>query len=326
MSYCLHYHIRQQALLEACRIAGGETALANAIGVWQSRLGNWICDPAMSPDYKYALLISDLTGVSIERLCPGETDVNQLVKNRDKKPYKAIPQIISLTSINVEEKQYRDDLSIDIAKKPILIDEKQHLLCGYTTFRFYQQKGQAQVPVIIMDAITLLAGLYDPLYLQSLVPISERALLGEYLENRMGNHQGKRTDLLRKRISTEEHTLKTPKMPFSAPQLLQNFAEVDLTFFAHDKRTRIAHCLGFNNHESYRQARVIVQYAIPDLIQAVDEKRCALYRAVKVAREAPVLQAAFVKEHIPSQSRSKPSPFISLNLTPLDSTKEEALL
>ena len=88
---------------------------------------------------------------------------------------------------------------------------------------------------------------------------SERVAIGLAVEAELGNRQGRRTDL-------------------AGAGLPQNFAEVA----GKETREIAAQKAGFGNPETYRQAKMVVQNASPELVEALDDGAIAVSTAARV--------------------------------------------
>ncbi len=74
------YEMRRQALLEAIRICGGVAAFSKRIKVSRSRASNWVNQPEINIPYQYAVLVEDMTQISLDRLSPFTETANQAIR------------------------------------------------------------------------------------------------------------------------------------------------------------------------------------------------------------------------------------------------------
>jgi hypothetical protein len=113
--------------------------------------------------------------------------------------------------------------------------------------------------------------------------VSERVAIGKAIEEYLGNRQGQRTD----------------------KELVENFPQVEP-----GRKTReiAAEKAGFGNDASYRQAKKVVEHAVPELVQAVDEKRIPVSQAAKVVDARPQIQrkVADLAHHGDLKERERP--------------------
>ena len=117
--------------------------------------------------------------------------------------------------------------------------------------------------------------------MQDLIPISERVAIAINIENKLGKHQGRRRDLASDRS-------KTPDIP---DKFLALCSEVNGVTDA-----IAAKLAKFSSRDTYRRAKVVVTKGIPELIQAMDNKKISISKAASIAK-LMVEQQQYFLEH-----------------------------
>jgi DNA modification methylase len=114
----------------------------------------------------------------------------------------------------------------------------------------------------IVDVSSILAGEYHENEVRKDFTPSERVALARAIERQIGNRRGQRTDR----------------------QRVQETAQVEP---GQKTRDAAAEGAGFGNHETYRQARKVVESGTPRLVQAMDGDRVSISAAALLADADP---------------------------------------
>jgi hypothetical protein len=155
---------------------------------------------------------------------------------------------------------------------PIIVDSDLNLACGERRLLAFKHLGLEKIDVKIID-LDLLMLEHDENEFRKDFTVSERVAIAKKIEDRIGNRRGQRTD----------------KQP------LQNFAEVP-----GGKTTRefVAAKAGFGNGETYRQAQEVVNNAISEVVEAMDEGIISPSDAFKIVNEPPAVQKKVIEDVI----------------------------
>jgi N6-adenosine-specific RNA methylase IME4 len=168
---------------------------------------------------------------------------------------------VPIAEIRIEGRARRDlgdlgSLATSIAElgllQPIGIDPQRRLIFGERRLRAFQQLGRDTIPARVIEVASILAAEHAENELRKDFTVSERVAIVEALKREHGiKHGGIR----------------------GADQD-QNF---DLA--------RAVEIGGFGNHETYRQARAVVDQGVPELTAAMDAGRVAISWAASMAEE-----------------------------------------
>ncbi len=257
------------ALLKAIKIIGSRQEVIKLLGISGQRLNAWL-NGGVIMGYEYALVLEYLTcgEVIASELAPQKTQILNKLNINLKHPLTwLIKKQVPISNIKVSEHLSKplddiENLAADIKKqgllRPIVIDSKYMLVLGER--RLYANKliKENNIPVFILSLEALLKDQDAGYQLKKYFILSERAAIGMALESVLGKKQGQRTDL----------------------QLLQNFAEVKAKTTTREK---VALAIGFNNAETYRQAKKIIRTGIRLLINAMDEEKISISTATEIA-------------------------------------------
>ncbi|MEE9452680.1 MAG: YdaS family helix-turn-helix protein [Gammaproteobacteria bacterium] len=300
---------KQQALLEACRIAGGQNILARKLEVSRTRLGNWVNSKTPIP-YHIGMKISRLTGVSIERLCPEEKKTTKFFDEVFQQVNVKVIREVPLKNITITPPQMiNTPMSITTKplyiSRPIIIDTDCCLIAGLSQLKLHQTNNHKTVSAIIIDIRALLLGVHKTIDYSNLL-ISEVIMVGCHIKHFLRDRQGYRSDLNRKENKKIKNRSKLVKK--EAP-LVQHVAQVKQ--INHDKeedfstkevlfvqksqllalspgektRTFVARCIGLN-HETYRLHKKIVFMGSPELVAAFDKKQISTGKAIKIIEQS----------------------------------------
>lgn len=190
------------------------------------------------------------------------------------------PNMVPIADIVIGERFRKDmgDLQslADSIKKlgllqPIVLTPDKRLICGHRRLEAYKLLGRTEIPARSVAIESLLAGEFAENEFRKDFTPSERVAISQAVEAELGNRSGQRTDL----------------------EPVQNFAQV-----AGEKtRSIAAKAGGFANHETYRQAKAVVEQGAQELVEAMDAGEVSISAAAVVAKALPKEeQAKVVKE------------------------------
>ncbi len=267
-------------LFKAIRHYGSQKNLAKALGRPRQTITSWINRDEKIPDLYAALdLFAQLKGsIPLKELVEKDDQLLKLLDSVflfDKCPAVEITidkiQIINTCPIR-KTSQKSFELTCSELSLPILIDTANRLItceCRLHANVLSKQKTvfvhQLDLKKLINKTITI-----EPLL--KILPISEKVAIALAIERELGNRQGRRRDLeVQPRIMGLKNNL----------QLVQNSAQVKRGM---KTRELIADIAGFNNHCTYSQAKEVVMKGVSELIQAMDQQRCTIFRAKNIAK------------------------------------------
>lgn len=150
--------------------------------------------------------------------------------------------------------------------QPIGVDRERNLIFGHRRLLAHQRLGRETIQARIIEVSSLLQAEHDENELRKGFTPSERVAIAEAVKAEIGNRQGQRTD------KTEP---------------VQNFAQVE---GGQKTREAVAKAAGFGNAETYRQAKAVVDRAIPELVKAMDAGNVAISTAAKLVSAPPEVQ------------------------------------
>ncbi len=266
----------EDSLFKAIDYFGSQQALADALGVSQQAVNHWLNRNKKIPVLQ-ALKIAVYTQgkVTLRELTDEESELTLLLEHTllsNPMPF------VYLTSADIRcgDKScpiYKHiDKSLSISNpdfiRPIVVDLRNRLITCECRLRAHQQLGHRRIKVYRLDIHHILKqGISIAPFIRDF-PLSERVDIGLYIEQELGNRQGKRLDL---------------KLP-------ENSSEV----MGYETRKIAATVSGFGNDFSYRQAKGIVKRGIPELIRAVNDGLLAISKAQKIADLPEHEQLSFV--------------------------------
>jgi len=249
----------ESALLRATRMFGSCAELALLIGVSPQTLDNWLNKPINVP-LPYAMAIEAATKkrVSWKELVTREVKevlehANALLTGEASYfiPYEEIAiNKITLSTNSMTYSSHEND-------RPICIDENKTLIYGEETLCFYRENGKKKIPVRRLSLFHLAQGNYQAHYLKNIFTLAELTMIGIRVEKFLGERRGRRN--------------------------VQNSA---LIHFEKGIKTRkfLAKYLGFGSHFTYQQAKILLQYGCPELINQVNQKKMAVSKAARLAK------------------------------------------
>jgi ParB family chromosome partitioning protein len=149
--------------------------------------------------------------------------------------------------------------------QPIGVDAYYQLIFGARRLEACADiLGWKQIPCIVLELESVLAGEYAENEFRKQFTASERAAIGKAVEAEVGKRQGQRTD-----------------------QLPENFREVK----GRETKEIAAKPAGFGNERTYRQAAMVVERGSPDLVAAMDRDVVSIAAAAAIARQPKEDQA-----------------------------------
>lgn len=155
--------------------------------------------------------------------------------------------------------------------QPIGVDKDNVLVFGERRVEACRRLGMKTVPARVIDMDALEAE-HDENECRLNFSTSERVAIGRAIEARYAGRQGQRTDI-------------------QADELVQNFAQVES---GQKTRAIAAQQAGFANHETYRQAKKVVDQGAPELVAAVDAGAVSISAAAIIAEVAPIEQTEII--------------------------------
>jgi DNA-binding transcriptional regulator YdaS (Cro superfamily) len=167
-------------------------------------------------------------------------------------------------------------------RRPICLDKENNIIFGEQTVVAYQKRVKKTIPAWRISLLGLANGHYSTeLFLKSFT-VSERVAIGMALEKFLGNRQGYRSDLARKKklmkTKKSEKTLNKPLL--DGP--LNNYAEVILKKLS--TRQLVANRLGFGSHFTYQNAKKIKSQGSIELIEQVDRGELSIYKGASFCK------------------------------------------
>lgn len=165
--------------------------------------------------------------------------------------------------------------------QPIGIDSNYRLIFGERRLRAFEKLGRERIPARIINVPHLLSEHAENEIRKDFTP-SERVAIGRAMEESIGNRRGQRTDL---RPDGQGELLE--------PSLPENFPEVK---GGEETRQIAAKQAGFGNETTYRQAKVVVEKAAPELVEAMDRGDVAISTAATLTELPKEAQAEVVAQ------------------------------
>ena len=277
------YEIKRRALLEAIRFAGSVAKLAKHIGAQRSQVNNWLNRDDAIP-YQYAILIEEISGVSIERLAPNEVAANKVIRQlRNVTDEQIVDIAISKIQISTptQVQMHPSEAKTRELSRPIIVGSDMTLISGSDRLAAHKALGHTTVPAIIVDIEALVLGERLITEYQEPISISDQVAVAMQIENKLGNRQGRRSDL-------QDNKEKSCKPSDSLDQTSN-----PLRGRTDDLASKLA---GFSSRESYRRAKNVVQQGTPELITAMDNKSISISLAANLATTPHEQQLDFLRE------------------------------
>jgi ParB family chromosome partitioning protein len=163
---------------------------------------------------------------------------------------------------------------------PIVVTDDLHLVCGERRLRACRDiLGLDRVKVTVANIEALALGERDENEVRKDFTVSERVEIGRRVEEKLGERRGRPSD-----------------------EKVQNFAPLGKTRDIAAKRA------GFRNPETYRQAKIVTEEGVDELVEAVDRADIAVSAAAQIAKLPPDEQRAVVTERKKPKAEKKPKP------------------
>ncbi len=272
------FRIQKQVLLELRYFFGSDEKLrqaVNAIIPEERRLGNFVgkrlsrsalnsyINKNRKMPFKYARIISKLTGIRLERLSPFEapTDIklwnDLLAKNRTFITWKVARIIV--------QPDFYDP--IQTVGSSIIVSSNGVLISGLATLQAYQAQGKTSIDAIVvdLDAFCLDFSWDFNITLADFninIPfvVSQQSAIGMALQKKLSKCQGARSGLKEEALLASKNLEKDPSLRSLCDEVRDR------------SNAWMANILNFSSKDEYLQAKKIYKHAPESLILAVDGK------------------------------------------------------
>lgn len=167
--------------------------------------------------------------------------------------------------------------------QPIGITATNELIFGQRRLEAARQLGWEWIPARVIDIGSLLMGEWsENEFRKELIP-SERVAIGKAVEAWLKDRHG-----------SNQHVQKGPDKPacFAGQSSVQIFAPPPK---GQKTREIAAEAAGFDNQETYRQAKKVVAIGTPELVEAMDLGHVSIADAAAVADKPEAVQRKAVK-------------------------------
>jgi hypothetical protein len=144
--------------------------------------------------------------------------------------------------------------------QPIGITKQNVLVFGQRRLIACQMLGHEEIEARIVDVPTIIDGEYAENEIRKDFTVSERVAIGKAIEDGIGERRG----------GLREKGVKP-----------QNFARREGRVSGKETRSIAGGVAGFGNHETYRQAKIVVSKGAPDLVEKVDSGKVSVSAAYK---------------------------------------------
>lgn len=141
--------------------------------------------------------------------------------------------------------------------QPIGIDSGYRLVFGERRLRACKHLGRSTIPARFVNLDSLISGEYAENEFRKDFTMSERVEIGKALEGELA-----------KRVGVNQHT----KGPENFPDPPRG-----------DTRDIAAKAAGFGNGKTYEQAKAVVENAVPELVEAMDDGRVSVSAAAAIS-------------------------------------------
>ena len=211
--------------------------------------------------------------------------------------------LVSIEDIKIKQRFRKDYGDIESLAKsieeigllhPVVINSNNELVCGGRRIEAMRLLGITEIPTRIVNVESIILGEYAENEVRKDFTVSERVAIARAVEESLGNRQGQRTDL----------------------EPPQNFVEVK----GKETIEIAAQKAGFNNKETYRQAKTIIDNGAPELISKVDKGEVSIHAASTAAFFPAEEQEEIVRE---IDSGEKPSDVIKKHVLATKHTGDE---
>lgn len=155
--------------------------------------------------------------------------------------------------------------------QPIGINAANELVFGQRRLKAFQLLGRSTIPARVIDVPAIVLAEHAENEIRKDFTVSERVEIGKAVEMELGKRQGQRTDLAN-----------------DGQESLLGELSVNLPEVPKGKTTELAaEKAGFGSDKTYRDAKIVVEKAAPELVEAVDQGKVAISTAAKLVT-APV--------------------------------------
>ena len=267
--------IQKKAWIDAKTLYEGVAALATVLKISRKRLSNWINLKIAIP-YEYAIIVSELTNISLERLSPFTELANKIIRKwrAASGPFLTERAVNNITCA----KDYKEVCSIQAQSVMMGLDNV--LISGFNKIEAYKAAGRDKIPAIVLDLEALLSKLRTLESLHNSAVISEKVAVGIRLEQLIGDRQGKRSNLIHEKPQDDN--------PDYA--LLRRNCDEVIEAWRTDQN--VAAMVNFSSKDTYRRAKRVCLQGISALINAMDCKKISIAHAAKIAKLSKAQQQA----------------------------------
>ena len=156
--------------------------------------------------------------------------------------------------------------------QPIGVDDKNNLVFGQRRLVVAKELKWPTIDAVRINLGDIISGEYHENEMRKQFTISERVAIADAVKERIGNRQGKRTDLAKTSPQTQEDNVDT-SLPDRGPEVEPG----------EETRAGAAEMAGMGSDRSYRDAKKVKEDGIPELIKAMDEWKVSVTKAAKIA-------------------------------------------
>lgn len=164
--------------------------------------------------------------------------------------------------------------------QPIGINAENELVFGQRRLKAFQLLGRSTIPARVIDVPAIVLAEHAENEIRKDFTVSERVEIGKAVEEELGKRQGQRTDL-----ANEGQESLLGELPVNCKEV----AGKQTAAIAADKA-------GFDSEATYRRAKIVVEKAAPELVQAMDSGKVAISTAAKLATATAEVQRQAVAD------------------------------
>jgi transcriptional regulator with XRE-family HTH domain len=255
---------KKEHLKEAIMLIGGVTPTSKVLGVPRTTVNDWVNVENRETPYPRLIDISHFSGKHLDLLEPEEKLTNQrifMLNNPLFRPTK-------LSEIMVKDLPY---LKHYHAQRLMILNVNRDLVSGLGQKQDLDKKGVKMMSAIVLNVDALWSGEVSLKDLPCYLLVSEKIAIGLYLEDRLGKIQGKRNDILQKKLKNDE----------KSGSLVEASRQVKYRKSRNKTVEKIASILGMSDWK-YRAAKKVYLQGIPQLIDAVDYDHISINRAATI--------------------------------------------
>ena len=180
--------------------------------------------------------------------------------------------------------------------QPIGVDDKNNLVFGQRRLVAVKELKWPTIDAVRINLVDIISGEYHENEMRKQFTISERVAIADAVKERIGNRQGKRTDLAKISPQTQEDK-EDVSLVDRGPQVEEG----------EKTRETAADFAGMGSDRSYRDAKNVKEDGIPELIKAMDEGKVSVTKAAKIAgKKTPEAQKKALEAALkPKKPRKK---------------------